>query len=625
MGDLSEERVETRTRSGFAPEVLRWNRAEHHRRKLAVALVFVTAVAVLGTSLAFMLRADQAWHLAVARMATGRLVMDRLDETRFSLADAESAARGYLLAGEAPYLARYRKAVSEIDSRVAELRGFGAKGLLPREQVAGVAQFVRETLAELDRAIHVRQERGMEAAVALERSAGGLRLMEGTRSGIGPLRAGAQADFAEATERAHRARVLRTVMYVMGGLLNLACLAWASQRIHRQLDTISRGKQLLATTLASIGDGVIVTDAQGQVRFLNAEAERLTGWNDSEAAGEPLPRVFNIINERTREVAENPVAKALRLGRAVGLANHTLLLRRDGSEIPIDDSAAPISQPDGPLFGVVLVFRDFTTQKHVEEQLEETVRERTAKLREMVAELEHVSYAMVHDMRAPLRAMQAFAQMLKEEAAQRRTKERIEHANRIITAAQRMDRLIQDALTYNKAVLDEPRLEPVDLSRLLCGLVNTYPSLDASNADIQIESNLPIVIGNEALLTQCFSNLLDNAVKFVAPGTRPRVCVRGETQDGFARIWVEDNGTGIPPITQKRLFGLFQRLTTQSEGTGLGLAIVRKLTERMGGRVGAESEPGKGSRFWVELKTVEQMDPLVRDRARDYSASTVAC
>ena len=130
-------------------------------------------------------------------------------------------------------------------------------------------------------------------------------------------------------------------------------------------------KESLATTLASIGDGVIVTDTQCRVTFLNAEAERLTGWTNSNAEGRPLSVVFRIVHESTRRVAENPVEKALRLGTIVGLANHTMLLREDGAEFLIDDSAAPIRNKDGSLFGVVLVFRDVTEQRKLYEAREQ--------------------------------------------------------------------------------------------------------------------------------------------------------------------------------------------------------------------------------------------------------------
>jgi PAS domain S-box-containing protein len=152
-------------------------------------------------------------------------------------------------------------------------------------------------------------------------------------------------------------------------------------------EALVREKELLSTTLASIGDAVIVTDAQGRVTFLNAEAERLTSWKVSEAEGRPLPEVLRIINEQTRKPVENPVEKVLRLGNVVGLANHTLLIAKDGREIPIDDSAAPIRHADGPVLGVVLVFRDVTVRRAAEaalrrahDELDGRVKERTLEL-----------------------------------------------------------------------------------------------------------------------------------------------------------------------------------------------------------------------------------------------------
>jgi PAS domain S-box-containing protein len=131
-------------------------------------------------------------------------------------------------------------------------------------------------------------------------------------------------------------------------------------------ESLRRQSRLLEVTLASIGDAVIVTDKEGRATFLNAVAEALTGWRTEEAKGKPLIDVFRIVNERTRKLAEDPVAKVLRTGNVCGLANHTVLLSRDGREVPIDDSAAPIRAPDGELFGVVLIFRDITEQRRAE-------------------------------------------------------------------------------------------------------------------------------------------------------------------------------------------------------------------------------------------------------------------
>ena len=380
-------------------------------------------------------------------------------------------------------------------------------------------------------------------------------------------------------------------------------------------EALMREKELLATTLASIGDAVVVTDAEGCVTFLNREAERLTKWNNAEALGQPLPKVFRVINEETRLPVENPVEKVLRIGGVVGLANHTILLAKDGTETPIDDSAAPIRHADGLLLGVVLVFRDYTERKESEKalqeahsqladrarQLETLVQERAARLQDVVNELQHVSYAMAHDMRAPLRAMNTFASLLAEQAPGGMSPAKAqEYARRIIVAAKRLDKLIQDALNYTKVAQQEIPLGPVDLSKLVHDLIDTYPNFHSDKADIRIDG-LPVVSGNDSLLTQCFSNLLGNAVKFVAPGVKPEVRVWADARDGKARIWIKDNGIGIPKNSQPRLFQMFQKLNAGYEGTGIGLAIVRKVVERMGGRVGVESAPGAGSNFWVDL------------------------
>jgi signal transduction histidine kinase len=235
-------------------------------------------------------------------------------------------------------------------------------------------------------------------------------------------------------------------------------------------------------------------------------------------------------------------------------------------------------------------------------ELEERVQERTARLRDTIGELEHFSYTITHDMRAPLRAMQAFGQILREEYSSILDGAGRDYLRRIVDSASRMDSLITDALNYSKVVQDELPLEPINPGALLQGIVDSYPQFQPPRAEIEIAGEFPAVTGNKAGLTQCFSNLLDNAVKFVEPGKEPRVRVWAEPLENVIRLWFEDNGIGIDPEQQQRVFVMFQRLSKQYEGTGIGLALVRKVVERMKGRVGFESEPGTGSRFWVELQ-----------------------
>lgn len=234
--------------------------------------------------------------------------------------------------------------------------------------------------------------------------------------------------------------------------------------------------------------------------------------------------------------------------------------------------------------------------------LDATVAKRTAELRELVQDLEHFSYTITHDLRAPLRAMHGFAAMLAEECSEQISPEGKEYLRRIGVAAARMDRLITDALSYSGTVRQELPLEPVDVGALLRGIVESYPNLQAPLAVVTLASDLPLVLGNEAALTQCCSNLLGNAVKFVAPGCTPHVRVSAERRGEWVRLWFEDDGIGIPEGMLTRVFGMFQRLSKHYEGTGIGLALVKKVVERLGGSVGVESQLGRGSRFWLELK-----------------------
>ena len=292
------------------------------------------------------------------------------------------------------------------------------------------------------------------------------------------------------------------------------------------------------------------------------------------------------------------------------------------------------------------------------QDLEKRVAERTASLEETINDLEDFSHSITHDLRAPLRAIRSFAEILRAECGECGRAGAQEYIDRIVTAAARMDKLIQDVLQYSRVARTQMRLVPVDVERLLRGIIETYPAFQPPQVDIRIEGPLPRVLGNEAALTQCFSNLLGNAIKFVAPGTRPEVRVWAEAGESpkaggsaeresvgsveggkgpkdqgtkglrdqgvgplvpwslgllvpshappstlsFVRLWFADNGVGIPKEAQERIFRMFQRLDRSYDGTGVGLTVVRKAVEKMGGRVGLESEPGRGSQFWLELK-----------------------
>ncbi len=237
-------------------------------------------------------------------------------------------------------------------------------------------------------------------------------------------------------------------------------------------------------------------------------------------------------------------------------------------------------------------------------QLEQRVEERTAKLAETIGDLEAFSYSVAHDMRAPLRGMQGFAHLLMEEHAAKLDLEARDYLDRIASSASRMDLLIQDALHYTQVLRSETELKVVDLDKSARQLITTFPGWQPPSAEIIIVGTLIPILAHEGFIVQCLSNLIGNAIKFVPPGTAPRVRIWTEAHETHVRLYIEDNGIGIAPKDHDRVFRMFERLNgaDEYEGTGIGLTVVRKAVERMRGRVDFESEPGRGCKFWIEFQ-----------------------
>jgi PAS domain S-box-containing protein len=249
-------------------------------------------------------------------------------------------------------------------------------------------------------------------------------------------------------------------------------------------------------------------------------------------------------------------------------------------------------------------------------ELESLVSQRTAELRLSNAQLETFVYTIAHDLRAPLRTMQGFSQLLVQDHSASLSPTGRDYANFIDTAAQTMDRLLADLLAFSHISQQKIELTPVALEIVVkSALVACEAEILESKARIDLVPPWPVVLAHSATLRQALVNLIGNAVKFVS-GRAPHVRLRAETRPGeLVRIWVEDNGIGIPAEYHERIFQVFQRLhTTAYAGTGIGLAIVQKGAERLRGRVGVESAPGTGSKFWIELAQAPAAAPELKRR-----------
>jgi light-regulated signal transduction histidine kinase (bacteriophytochrome) len=253
-------------------------------------------------------------------------------------------------------------------------------------------------------------------------------------------------------------------------------------------------------------------------------------------------------------------------------------------------------------------------------ELENRVSARTSELQNSNAELEAFAYSVSHDLRAPLRAMEGFAQALLEDYGESFDSLGQNYAHRIVEAARRMDALIQDLLSYSRLSRADIYISSLSFENILkeaCDLqVNMIHERDA---EITIEEPVPYVRGHYITLYQVVANLINNAVKFVPEGKRPQVRIWAERNNGNVRLNIQDNGIGIDPDHHDRIFRIFERLhgTTEYPGTGIGLAIVLRGMQRLNGKVGVKSALGQGSTFWIELPEAEkEREPVPHNPAR---------
>ncbi len=408
---------------------------------------------------------------------------------------------------------------------------------------------------------------------------------------------------------------------------------------------LQESEQRWATTLASIGDAVIATDTSGSIVFMNAVAEKLTGWTLMDASQKPVTEVFNIVNEHTRRQVECPVAKVLQKGIIVDLANHTILVRKDGTEVSIDDSGAPIRDDEGNTTGVVLIFRDITERRRAEEELqksreelEKRVQERTAelqqaydKLMEETTEREHVEAQLrqaqkmealgtltggiAHDFNNILAGIIGFTELVTDHVP--KGSREAHHLKRVMESSLRGRDLVRRMLTLSRQT--EQQKKPLSLSSIVKETVDliraTTPTTISITVNTRSESGL--ILADPTQIQQVVMNLCTNAAHAMREkGGTLAIQLSNHTvsqSDGnphgiepglYTRLTVHDTGTGISPDIMDKIFDPFFTTKKLGEGTGLGLSVVHGIIKQSNGYITVESEPGRGSTFTVYFPKV---------------------
>jgi PAS domain S-box-containing protein len=590
-------------------------------RLRVILTVFLMTGAVVVGSIFFTFWFGNRALDAHAREQVRREGINLLDQLESTVKDAETGQRGFVITGDEAYLLPYEQAAERIRTDLDRLRNFTWIDINP-DEIGTIAQLIEEKMEELRSTIELRRAGGFDSAVPNIRAGIGKQLMDKLRVAITSLEEreldGLKADVVVSD---HTTK-LRTLVFALSGILNVIILLWGYRRITEAIRDrdlalkraslrgfeLQQQKDLLNVTLASIGDCVMVVDKSGRITFMNPVAEQVTGWKLDEAMGRPASDVFKIVNETTREPAENPVEKVMKHGLIVGLANHTILIRKDGSEIPIDDSGAPIRDASGGIQGVVLVFRDFTQHKQAEKEilLAKDAAETANKAKDQFLAM------LSHELRTPLTPVLATLNLWEasEEVPPslqfdvQMLRRSIELEARIIDDLLDLTRIARGMLSFSPENTDVH-----GVFDFLIGLSQNEFQTKELKVAMKLDAARHHVHTDAARLQQVLWNILRNAIKFTEPGGSVTITTANDARHNIV-ITISDNGIGMTPETLSKLFVPFEQADPTRNrrygGLGLGMAISNALVSLLKGELTATSPGlGQGSTFTVKFVTVD--------------------
>lgn len=580
-----------------------------------VLIVPVLAVLFGAATLAWQL--NQAYR-TVARIEATDETISRTEVLNSMIIDQETGLRGYQTTSDPEFLSPYNQATAQIPKQFDEVR---ATDTDPKYQAAiNDLQAAHDNWenAFAESLISTISSGGQTNDVDLNRIGRGE--MDGIRQKITALTLAARNQREEYIRR-WRAQVLimLSALLVMAILIGLFIGLYSRRRLqdvsnafrhaHNILriraEQTFRSEQKLRTTLQSIGDGVITCDADSRIETINDVAQQLTGWTAAEARNLPLEEVFQILGQTSREPIENPVSKVQRLNSRVALSDHTILVRKDGSEIFIDDSGAPVRDKEGNLIGVVLVFRDITMAIKSQEAL---------LANEKLAVAGRLAATIAHEIHNPLDSVSNLLFLMDGQSTPQESEQFLQLAKQEIARVTQISRAMLSLYREAKAPV------AIDLGDMLTSILLLMERRFAV-LGVMVEPKLPaglIVHGFPAELRQVFTNLLTNAAEACAPRSFPesnhldsheltpeavvrlsaQACPPSTDATGLRReagvvVTIEDHGHGIPEAAFGDLFKPF--FTTKGErGTGLGLWVSRGIMTKHGGTITLESSTDPG-------------------------------
>jgi PAS domain S-box-containing protein len=473
-------------------------------KKITFGVVLTLAVLLINAFLSY-----QATHILIdndQRVRHTYRVINELELTLSTVKDAETGERGYIITGLDEYLTPYYSAVAQIDKHIHTLTELTADNPTQRARIPALQSKIRDRVESLRLGIEYRRSGDVEDAHQLIVSGDGKRMMDDLRKFINAMEVDENALLDQRTEESRKSQRNAILTFIVANLVACTVLlgTWAIiingiNARRRAEEDVRQQRRQLQVTLSSIADAVISCDTQGNVTFLNPIAESLTGWTQQEACGQPLTKVFDVINEQTGRTVDNPAGRAIREGAIVGSANHTVLRTKQGTEVPIDDSASPIKTPGGILLGAVLVFRDITERRRSEEAAARSHDERLKLLaaaeiaREKAEEAsrskDEFLAVLSHELRTPLTAVFGWTQLLQNRDVNEEMRAKaMDVIDRNVRA---QIQLIDDLLNVSQIIAGklQIRREVIDPLEIVKRAIETArPSAEAKDIALHLES-----------------------------------------------------------------------------------------------------------------------------------------
>ena len=529
--------------------------------------------------------------------------LENLDAVQADLLDAETGQRGYIITGDRSYLDPYQAALARVRNDLENLRQMAESGSIEKHSLNRLNSLVAAKLTELKSRIDIRDQQGMDAAVAAVKEGSGKQSMDQIRSVIAELNQDDQESLAKGSRAAAAAsKNMKTVM-LFGGVLAFVLLSLSGLFVYQEMQRRKRAEDFLRESeerfrlmVSSVkGYAIFMLDPSGNVISWSEGAERITGYKPADILGASFARFYT-----PEEIEQNIPDMELKVASERERSeSEGWRVRKDGSRFWTNTVITGLRDETGRLRGFVKVTRDMTERRKYEQE----ILRRSSELDAANKELEAFCYSVSHDLRAPLRGIDGFGQALLEDCAGQLDDQGKDYLHRIRAATQRMAVLIDDLLNLSRITRGDVRREKIDLSAIAQALVS---ELQTREPDRKVEFLIAPGLrteGDEQLVRLALENLLANAWKFTSKREQARIELGRIQQNGTSAFFVRDNGAGFDPAYSSRLFGAFQRLHTMTEfpGNGIGLATVQRIVNRHGGKIWGESAVDQGATFFFTL------------------------